>query len=82
MPFFEVRSRAGIMAKVTCVAISDRLTLELSLVNGLLLGLVILASSGLNATTLGKAPSVAFSSSETCQTWKHQIHGHMYRVAK
>ena len=49
---------------MTSVAISDRFTLELSIVKGLLLGLVIAASSGLNATTLGEVPSITFSASE------------------
>ena len=46
---------------MTWVAISDRLTLELSIVKGLLLGLAIAASSGLKATTFGGgAPSLDF----------------------
>ena len=75
---------------MTWVAISDRLTFELSIVKGLLLGLAIAASSGLKATTFGVAPSLDFCAldcfnsapdlfiSGICQICKHhQIHEHL-----
>jgi len=64
MVFFDVKSRAEIMTYVAPLASSVTLTFKLSYVNGLRLGLVIVASNGLNAVTFVEALSCVFNSSD------------------
>lgn len=64
MVFVDVKSAAGIMTYVAPVASLVSLTFKLPDVNALFLGLVIVASNGLNAVTFVEALSCVFSSTD------------------